>query len=281
MNPHNLSQRVLFFCSIVTLILIHIPSSLCADDNLYVNCNQTFDCSGHENLTYPFWGSNRPNYCGHPYFELRNCTEDKPVMTIESLNYRVVDLNQSQKSLVIAMIDYWENACPTGLHNISFDTSILNFSSGSSQDLTLYYKCPPLQSLIPPPSLFICDTNDTLSFNYFVTENIRSQLATVINTQTCEETVVLRISNTEVGKLSTNTTLVPALKAGFGLTWDVNESSCDECKSSGGHCGSDQNSSSEFVCYCKDGTQSSRCGSGTIPLTSDILSPDSSSLITY
>lgn len=264
MDSYQLSQRVVFLCFIVTLILIHTLTSLCADDHRYVNCSQNFNCSGHENLTYPFWGSKRPKFCGHPDFELRNCTEDEPVITMKSLDYIVVDVNQSTKSLVVARADYWENACPTELHNTSVDIGILNFVTGSSQDLTLYYKCPP--PLISPPNILICDINGTMTFNYIATESIQSQIPTDdINSQTCNETVLLRISSSEITKLTSNTTLVSVLKAGFGLTWDDIDRACDRCKQSGGHCGSDQNSG-VFACYCKDGPQSSNCDSGSVRL---------------
>ena len=70
---------------IVTITLIHFPTSFLADNEPYLTCEAPFNCGNLVNLSYPFWGSNRPNYCGHPSFQL-DCGSNVPQMNIVEIS---------------------------------------------------------------------------------------------------------------------------------------------------------------------------------------------------
>jgi hypothetical protein len=116
MQYPNLFSTITLSLVITTLFLVHFPSSSYADNKEYLNCSAPFDCAGEEGLSYPFWGSNRPNYCGHPSFEL-DCSTDVPLIKITNLNYRILDVNNVSRILTVAREDYWNTVCPATIIN--------------------------------------------------------------------------------------------------------------------------------------------------------------------
>ncbi|KAI5428179.1 hypothetical protein KIW84_033257 [Lathyrus oleraceus] len=64
------------------------------------------------------------------------------------------------------------------------------------------------------------------------------------------------------GTYTTSCTSEKASSSSFGVEWNANNSLCQDCQSSGGHCGYDP-ISNVFTCYCKDGSFPHSCGSGS------------------
>ncbi|KAM7529792.1 hypothetical protein LguiB_033202 [Lonicera macranthoides] len=52
--------------------------------------------------------------------------------------------------------------------------------------------------------------------------------------------------------------LTAALANGFGVQWNLNDTLCNQCQSSGGQCGSNTGLNS-FACYCADGVFDTGC----------------------
>ncbi|KAL5573158.1 hypothetical protein UlMin_022755 [Ulmus minor] len=262
MHPHLSHSLLLIF--ILIGISIHFPTSLCADDERYTNCNKNFTCGNIPNIGYPFWGGNlRSDYCGRPEFEL-NCSGEEPQITIGSLNHRVLRMNQDSYILIVARTDYLENLCPQHFFNNSLGTSGLFDYTPDSQDVSLYYKCV---SSIPTATQnrFTCNINETNSVNYFATENIIRGQNNIIpgitsaSFGTCAEIVTVRASDSAVADFETALTrnsastsdMEDALKAGYDVKWDASNSMCEQCKSSGGQCGFNSTTPA-FSCFCKD-----------------------------
>ena len=175
-----------------------------------------------------------------------------------SESYRVLEVNDSDHRLKLVRTDYWNNICPTVLRNITMDCTFFNYGS-DSQNLTLYYDCPSFPQSDSVSPWFNCSVNGTQMINYFVTESMleNSESGEVLGA--CKSRVVVPILESEAEVLETNSTvenLKSVLDNGFGAEWDANNSLCDECQNSGGHCGY---SSSEFACYCRDGSFPSTC----------------------
>ena len=104
--------------------------------------------------------------------------------------------------------------------------------------------------------------------NYFVDESMLANAETSVSLSeilgACKSRVVVPILESEAEVLETNSTvenLKAALENGFGVEWEANNSLCDECQNSGGHCGYDP-ISSEFACHCSDRSFPSTCKSG-------------------
>lgn len=250
MHPYLLLLQLLV---ILVVLLSGVPKSLGVDDERYLNCSQSFQCAKLENIGYPFWGSNRPDYCGFPEFRL-NCSGDAPTISIQEQEFRVLSINQSQSTLTVARADYWNNVCPTSLTNTTtIDNSssrILQFASDVQQLLLLIFL-----SLLNLPAN---------SINYYVTEDLTDFGISNISSSfgTCNTTVIVPVSQSAASDLALNTSeenLADALDSGFNLIWDASNTLCQQCQGSGGECGYNT-SSTEFTCYCKDGPNPSNCG---------------------
>ncbi|GLT65426.1 hypothetical protein SLA2020_378610 [Shorea laevis] len=78
--------------------LIKLQTSFCAGYVSYSNCSQTFECGSIENVSYPFWGVNRTDYCGQPGFEL-GCQNDVPKIKMLNNTFRVSVSTQNSRFL--------------------------------------------------------------------------------------------------------------------------------------------------------------------------------------
>ncbi|CAL5372496.1 unnamed protein product [Camellia sinensis] len=138
--------------------MIQVPSFLCADDEQYANCSQLFQCANIPNIGYPFWGGNRPEYCGHQSFSL-NCQGDAPLITVQTIPYRVLTIDDSRQTLKVIREELWQNSCPTELINATLDTAHCTYLS-DYEDLMLYFGCQRLSAnLTVIPHWFDCSVD--------------------------------------------------------------------------------------------------------------------------
>ncbi|XP_065848341.1 LEAF RUST 10 DISEASE-RESISTANCEUS RECEPTOR-LIKE PROTEIN KINASE-like 1.3 isoform X1 [Euphorbia lathyris] len=254
----------LFF--MITILFLGHPTFVYAQSSEpYKNCSAEFNCGNITEIRYPFWGSNRPEYCGHPKFEL-NCSDERANIKIEEVNYRVVDINSDSKNLKVVREDHIGDICPEPHANTSLDWQVLSYGS-DVQNISLYYGCPPTSSIIPTSqysTAFTC--NDSSGF--FMTRDLGN--TSLINYGgLCITKVLVPASESAIKTLEENVrlsvdNLLVALDQGFGLQWEVNNSICETCSISGGVCGYN----SSFTCYCSDGQhQQFSCGGTTINQT--------------
>ncbi|XVF20754.1 hypothetical protein REPUB_Repub12eG0030400 [Reevesia pubescens] len=269
MHPPNLLPSKFWFFMIISLTLILAPKSVFADGGNISSCSARFRCGNIQNIGYPFWGLDRPESCGYPGFRL-DCNENTPEITINSVTYRVININSGSQILEVARIDYSQNICPTNLINSTFNTNI--FESRGNQDIRLYYGCWPLTDLdlTPFPGIsnqFECTINTTIVIGYYLTRNINNtsfgSLATILSTSlgSCNNSVIIPVLNSEVESLENNRnsdTLEEALRVGLELQWYANDTFCNPCLNSRGQCGHNL-TSGEFICYCSGGFYPAEC----------------------
>ncbi|KDP32995.1 hypothetical protein JCGZ_13026 [Jatropha curcas] len=248
----SLSFTALSLALIITIISLYPSRFVSAIDERYQNCSGTFDCGNVTGISYPFWGSARPNYCGQPDFWL-NCTEETAVITITNLTYQVLDIDSESQTLKVARTDYIGGICPNFLHNTSLNSASFNYSSGI-RNITLYYHCPALSTAIAIPqgfsSQFTCPSNNSDrngpyvrgdSINFYVTRRL-SYFGNSIRSflETCKDNVTVPAIEPAVPPVEISPTednLITALEQGFGLQWTAKDSTCATCKLSGGICG--------------------------------------------
>ncbi|KAJ6359130.1 hypothetical protein OIU76_000776 [Salix suchowensis] len=75
----------------VFFVLILLSTSYGDGDNKeYRACKKHFSCGVFSNLSYPFWGGDRPEFCGHKGFELK-CEKDQfpTIATDQKLEFRL------------------------------------------------------------------------------------------------------------------------------------------------------------------------------------------------
>ncbi|XP_065628801.1 LEAF RUST 10 DISEASE-RESISTANCE LOCUS RECEPTOR-LIKE PROTEIN KINASE-like 1.4 isoform X5 [Quercus suber] len=180
-----------------------------------------FDCGPFKNLSQPFTSQTRPANCAQPQHEflLTKCDPtdtESPELTIPPLRYRVLRLNQTDKTMTLARSDLWENTCLTEFTNTSLGSTILNYTS-DNEDLTIYYGCYA-NFWVKPTNQFNCSINGNVSASFYLTGPVPTD--PVLNITTCEVGVRLKILQTAAIELTTNrSALKEALMSGFNVTY--------------------------------------------------------------
>lgn len=269
--PVKLELHLFPTMSLIFILTITFVSSpfVSATDERYQNCSAKFDCGNITNISYPFWRSDRPDYCGHPKFWL-NCTDEAALITIQNLTYQVLEIDSDTHNLKIAREDYIGDICPDLLINTTLD-SFFNYAS-DVQNITLCYGCPmlsiPFPGVIGFSNQFTCTLNNTEQRGFYVTRevdlgNFNSTIIGLLNL--CENRVIVPATQSAIAPVERSPTegnLVTALEQGFGLQWDVNNAVCETCNLSNGTCGYNTTTSS-FVCYCADQPEQFSCRGST------------------
>ncbi|KAF7819974.1 LEAF RUST 10 DISEASE-RESISTANCE LOCUS RECEPTOR-LIKE PROTEIN KINASE-like 1.4 isoform X1 [Senna tora] len=217
------------------------------------NGGAPFNCGGIvKNVTYPFWGDNRADYCGHPDFQLK-CDSNVPKLIGGAASFRILSLNFSDRNMTVARDDYWDTLCPSDRRNNSLDPSIFKLWDGL-QNMALLYDC--INSFSPGAIFETTNCQDNSGKNlYYGNESLSNDLEGVCSV------VIMPLFETyfeEVygGQIS----LQQAIKDGFGMSWGVNIEECDGCVNSGGQCGY---SAGKFTCFCPNGSQGDSCASSS------------------
>ncbi|KAK0595830.1 hypothetical protein LWI29_010400 [Acer saccharum] len=236
-----------FFFIIITLLFVHVPTSVLAYDDKYDECSAPLQC-GNMNISYPFWGEDRSEYCGYPGFKV-DCNSDVPEINIAGRNYRVLKIDSPSKKVIVAIQDYWDNNCPKNSGNSTLNFTIFDYSP-DTRNITLYFGCPVMSS---PNEIwayrFNCSPVETNSntANYFITY-------TSEYFGSCARNVQFSVSGSTIQSIERDpmsANLNEVVRNGFGLQWYANNSLCDSCQQSNGLCGHDSDNS-EFICYCTD-----------------------------
>ncbi|XP_057733447.1 LEAF RUST 10 DISEASE-RESISTANCE LOCUS RECEPTOR-LIKE PROTEIN KINASE-like 2.4 isoform X1 [Arachis stenosperma] len=240
--PPTFIKAFVFFSSLL------LPTYSAGDVEGYTDC-APFTCGTFKNISYPFWNSNQPDYCGHPRFKL-DCQQDQVTINIKSQKFDVIDIDQNSQSLKIARFDLYNDPCSRDNTNVSLDNDFFKFTSNDG-NITLVYDCDP-------PSYW-----SDISFKYFGMFNcsiyggdpsaaylVLMENLGVIFDMGCKFIIVPALAK---DILSFNN---DALNNGFEVGWSgVNETLCDSCKQSGGRCGHNA-SLNEFICFCRNNQQS-------------------------
>ncbi|GFY84782.1 hypothetical protein Acr_03g0015560 [Actinidia rufa] len=249
------------FCVFMIINFIHFPILLGADNELYTNCSRLYPCANIPDIPYPFWGGDKPEYCGNPIFEL-NCQGEAPNITIDSRPYRVLSINNATFTLNVAQEEFWNNNCPAELHNATLDATHFQYAP-TTEELMLYYGCRVIATGSPIPNQFNCSENQIIdTFGIYVTANLPST-ALITSNVNCSNGVSVRVNQTAAEALAGNASgnITQVLNSGFGLVWEANNTDCQSCVGSGGRCGTDSTRPGSFVCYCSDGSYLTSCNS--------------------
>ncbi|XP_050382622.1 LEAF RUST 10 DISEASE-RESISTANCE LOCUS RECEPTOR-LIKE PROTEIN KINASE-like 2.5 [Argentina anserina] len=270
------------FLLIISFFSINLPFSLCANVTAgYGNCSKPITCGSVEsNLSYPFWGANRPDYCGKSGFKV-TCQDDVPLITMRNINFRILDMTpvSNSSSMLINMSnnnttttptvkvsreDYWGTICPSSYVPTNLNFSLFSYSSGLL-NVSIYYGCN-ISMMADASNVLDCNNTGTASY---LTQTKASNLTTVPvpYPYACENEVSVPVFESASEALDGNDTdIQTAIDGGFELDV-VNDDGglCNDCVASGGVCG--QNStSSQFICFCRYSSSPSTCsGNSSMP----------------
>ncbi|KAK4800436.1 hypothetical protein SAY86_020923 [Trapa natans] len=245
----------LYHFHITSMILFQVRASLGSDAAQYTYCSSTIQCGTLKNISYPFCGVNRADYCGRSSeFHLISVDNTSLQITISDLTYRVL----------IQVLHFSSDTLPTNLtlnYGCSTSTSTISLFLDSTSQM----------------SKFTCPFNGSSQIGYFFTRRLSGASITVGNSITLsylgnakralpyQPTNQLAVQGIE-GSTSTQTgttALEVALGQGFVLQWagDTVTGLCQLCITSGGRCGRNIQNLSKFTCNCSDNkAYSSTCG---------------------
>ncbi|XP_057518442.1 LEAF RUST 10 DISEASE-RESISTANCE LOCUS RECEPTOR-LIKE PROTEIN KINASE-like 1.1 [Amaranthus tricolor] len=225
-------------------------------------CSIPYSCGSLKNVTYPFWGVNRPMFCGISAFKL-SCLNDSGfstrmnIFSDEHPSTRVLSINTSSHKLVLEHNLDWSEHYHTN-HNTTLlpflkpDVGYTSISllCGCNNSCSRYYKSFNCTNF--------CVSNSTTV--YYSDEH--SDISRTDKSCSCESNRTYVVNKRALSELGKNVSFTMLLKKWpkFGLKIVLNFTACSMCEDSGGSCGSKIDTIPDrFLCYCQDGQQPLPC----------------------
>lgn len=190
-------------------------------------------------MAYPFWGGNRPSYCGLAGYELK-CVDDFPVISIGSgLPLRVVEIDPSTSRLLLEHFGYdLRDSCLTHLGSINSYQNLFTYGMGTV-DLYIYrcyYVNDPLPLMFGVRNNFTCGRDPYEEF-IFGMEFLLQDYVDTLDSE-CGSPTQIPVNRMAVEKFADDVKMqaVELLKPSFEVYYVFNKTACSECEKSGGLC---------------------------------------------
>ncbi|XP_074274890.1 LEAF RUST 10 DISEASE-RESISTANCE LOCUS RECEPTOR-LIKE PROTEIN KINASE-like 2.1 [Silene latifolia] len=260
-----------FQYNLIILIFLLTSIHLSTGNNLYytICTNNLFSCGNVHNLGYPFWGGNRPQFCGHPNFGL-SC-QNVPVGPFiygmgktngaESLNVRVVSINTSLHTMSLVEKPFSQDnniSCEKLIKNETVFNLLKPFKfSPIVANISLFLSCRGSVANYSASlkSLTCNGANRTADSAYYVDKP--EDVGNI--SKLCSTRRVFPVLKSELDELNRgNESLTGVLNNGFEVEYTVDFDTCSACLNSGGVCGSSDDNEMRFSCYCPDVTHTGR-----------------------
>lgn len=249
-------MKICLNCSFCNLFFIAFHLPLCFSEdalNLLKACEVSYNCGTLINISYPFWGNQRPDFCGPRKFELKCNNNRTTTIRINSLEFYVLSINQTDQLMTIARSDLFDNLCPRnqiGTAKLYVDDNAFWYTD-KNRNISIWYDCPP-QEGIPADFRFGCGSEKENSgrANYalepeamYLSRNIRGCRVKINATAV--------IKGWDDGGKNRTAVLETALRRGFEVEYFADAWTCRSCKESGGACGG--NATQDYYCICGSG----------------------------
>ncbi|KAH9606243.1 hypothetical protein KSS87_007614 [Heliosperma pusillum] len=218
----------------VSIILLVLPTSTSVD-NRYGTCSSTlFSCGeAFSNVGYPFWGSGRPQYCGHPSLQL-NCLHsyigDQVQLIIDqeiNATYQVVSMKLNKPNIILELRGYENISCTT--ISKEYSEFVFNFTS-NDENITLVYNCPKDVSMANLHNPVPCFESPTKYEAYYV-----DNMSDIKDYASCSSfkfpVLKKQLDIYNQGKMNAFTQV---LQKGFEVKYEYS-SECINCTTWGGH----------------------------------------------
>ncbi|KAK7271229.1 hypothetical protein RJT34_26956 [Clitoria ternatea] len=103
---------------------------------------QSYSCGSLTNISYPFWGLNRPHSCGGgDLFNLKcNGDDNTTSILIDSQSFTVKEINTTAHIMRLVRTDLAHDVCSPQVNDTYLNPSIFQLGSGS-YNITIFYKC--------------------------------------------------------------------------------------------------------------------------------------------
>lgn len=242
---------ILLFSPVLLLFSGPLPATLSSPVTFFPDCDRTFSCGDLRNITYPFAGGDRPEYCGLPGFQL-TCRDGYAELNMSSLIYRVLRIDPTGKTLTLSRLDLWNNTCPSPSHlvNSTLDSPVFNYGEGN-EDLNLFYDCDNVMTTVKPSNQFYCNVSGNSGYAYYLTGAVPSD--PILNIVKCTISLRIPVLESAADSLTANaTTLGEVLTLGFNVNYsNPYDAMCSLCIASAGQCGYDFDKE-ESICICSN-----------------------------
>ncbi|XP_019462525.1 PREDICTED: LEAF RUST 10 DISEASE-RESISTANCE LOCUS RECEPTOR-LIKE PROTEIN KINASE-like 1.2 isoform X2 [Lupinus angustifolius] len=253
LHMDELDHIPLFFTSIISIsfFLITLPTSISQEVDKHIDCASSYSCGELYNMYYPFWGQNRPSYCGsNKQFELKCEGQQNTSIQTDSQNFRVLRIDPTSYTMTLIREHLAYDQCDSSrLTNNSLSTSFFHYMP-NVRNITIFYDCPN-NSLSYGNSSFPCK-GEAKKRAFYVDRSSTTDV------QNCSQGFSVDVQVTqEIGDEGGIEGLNKALSYGFVVNYTADYPKCIGCLRSDGTCGS--NDTSQFTCYCSNGTQALDC----------------------
>ncbi|KAI4350939.1 hypothetical protein L6164_005341 [Bauhinia variegata] len=243
----------------ISILLTTMPCSCSQEDSRFSVCSQSlYSCGSLTNISYPFWGQNRPSFCGSRGFELQCLHNRTTSIQVGSQNFTALGINETDLTMRMVRSDIAYDVCAYNISNTSLSGSHFSFLP-TVQNLTILYNCSSEVSTVVNNS-FTCGNIGANRSAIYGNETLLRQLTNLESCGVRVQVPVLKgiqLVEAEGGGVDA---LNKALDEGFDVEYSADSSDlCTGCRDSGGLCGSAMNDTSHFSCHCRDGTHASSC----------------------
>ncbi|CAL5445210.1 unnamed protein product [Camellia sinensis] len=255
------------FLITIFLFIVSSPTSNGADNENYTTCHEKeYDCGEQiKGIGYPFWGEDRPQYCGVQGFELTCVSNENTTIVIEKQAFHVLHINQSAYSMTIARTDLWNNICLPNFSSTTLNWNHFDYDPYHVVNITLFYDCPPnptaSSDYIKNKSHFQCPVvagGQSSNFIFFVEEPYNSHFPE----WECKSRIKVPVLPEVLGAFWGDDTMTveELVKQGFGADYHEMDKfqHCKACNDSGGECGTDT-TTNQAICFCHNGPQPQIC----------------------
>ncbi|GMN56781.1 hypothetical protein TIFTF001_025885 [Ficus carica] len=234
---------------VVFFILITIfPLSCCEVDVNFMTCGRRYERGNIKNLSFPFWGDDRPEFCGHEGFRLRCENREYPVINISGIQYGVLHVSQENYTMTLVRSDLWDTPSNTNGLNTTLNHTLFVGYPATVENLTLIYGCresDPLGGSFHLLNNFSCskepDGNDRIS--YFVRESLLWTLNDADVQSGCCGVVQVPVFRTVLDEMDRSAKrgvqeVTDVLREGFDVQY-VDFQLCIACEKARGRCVND------------------------------------------
>ncbi|KAK0588287.1 hypothetical protein LWI29_037216 [Acer saccharum] len=251
-NNHVFPTLTLHLVITVFFFLTVVPVSHCQDDDnddqYFSNCSipYPFRCGSMVlKLSYPFWGGDRPQYCGREEFEIKCQYNEYHFIESEKQKFRVLSISDSHPIMTIVRDDLWNSFCPGIVkQDTVFDHSHFNLYNPNVRELSFFHDC---QKEIHA-NCFNCSLQDEGIIHGFYNVSEPDLSFPKI----CREEIKVPVLLTALEDLNGTGNLREVLNKGFEVEYLADFRLCFACNSSGGTCGSKPSNPRQFLCFCGD-----------------------------
>lgn len=215
-------------------------------------CGHSYNCGELVSIAYPFWGNERKGFCGRREFELKCKHNRTTTIQINSLEYNVLKINQSDHRMTIARSDLFDNLCPKNqTQTATLDHHLFVYSS-NDQNISVRYNCSA-QKEIPETYKFSCGLEEEKNgrANYAF-EPSAATWNLLIEECTMNIDVKVTMEGLKEGLKNRTRLVEKAVRRGFDVEYgNLYTVACNDCERNGGNCGG--NGTYPFYCICRSG----------------------------